>query len=71
VDSNHDGRIDAEQLLEVAQLVGIKVMSVHHAKALITKYGSRGWQIAILNHCLQISVVVLTILKHIIRINPY
>jgi len=44
VDSNCDGRIDAEQLLEVAKIIGIKVMSVNHAKALITKYGSRGWQ---------------------------
>ena len=43
VDSNHDGRIDATQLLEVAKLIGIKVKSVHHAEALITKYGSRGW----------------------------
>ena len=44
MDSNHDGRIDAEQLLEVAKAVGMKVKSVHHAQALITKYGSRGWQ---------------------------
>ena len=42
VDTNHDGRIDAKQLLQVAKLVGVKVMSVHHAQALITKYGSRG-----------------------------
>ena len=44
MDSNHDGRIDAEQLLEVAKVVGMKVKSVLHAQALITKYGSRGWQ---------------------------
>jgi len=45
MDTNLDGRIDAEQLLEVAEVVGMKVKSVHHAQALITKYGSRGWQI--------------------------
>jgi len=44
VDSDHDGRIDADQLQEVANIIGIRVMSVNHAKALITKYGSRGWQ---------------------------
>jgi len=45
VDSDHDGRIDAEQLLELAKIVGIKVMSMSHARALITKYSSRGWHI--------------------------
>jgi len=44
VDSNRDGRIDAEQLLEVAKTVGMNVKSARHALALITKYGSRGWQ---------------------------
>ena len=42
VDANHDGRIDAEQLLDVARMIGMNVKSVHHAQALITKYGSRG-----------------------------
>ena len=44
VDSDNDGRIDVAQLLEVASLIGMKVMSVNHAKALITKYGSKGRQ---------------------------
>ena len=43
-DTDHDGRIDAKQLLEVAEFVGMKVTSVYHAQALITKYGSRGQQ---------------------------
>jgi len=43
-DSNRDGRIDAEQLLEVATTIGMRVKSLQHAQALITKYGSRGWQ---------------------------
>jgi len=42
VDSDHVGKIDAEQLLEVAKMIGMKVKSVHHAQALITKYASRG-----------------------------
>jgi calmodulin len=40
VDSNHDGRIDADELLKVSQTSGMKLRSKQHAVALINKYGN-------------------------------
>jgi Ca2+-binding EF-hand superfamily protein len=54
VDSDRDGRIDADQLTQVANTLSMKLRSKQHASALISKYGSRGLVVSRL--CVQLSL---------------
>jgi calmodulin len=42
IDTDHDGRINADELFALAKEAGIKIRSKQHAQALISKYGSNG-----------------------------
>lgn len=41
-DTDHDGRVNADQLAQLAENLSINIKSKQHAQALVHKYGSSG-----------------------------